>query len=274
MIQKDAITELRIQNHRDAYVALFNALGPKHYATLKAAFDLGEVLMEEADDIEEALPYLQQSYEGLNGRDAEVRESPWKPGVYFALALMAVENTGRCLEVSENLLNKYENLAEDDLVSYLFLQEFRCSIYRSSLNMDKFCEIAIDTYRVLNEYLEQDEPKYLHWLMLTVLGLNITGKENAALELLEGERKENNIDGEPISDLADVTFDLIEAYAFQDDEDEMKDMLKEGFSRLLKTDEFSLFDEDEMREYFSALSPLFIPIQDEVGIEVEVDEEE
>lgn len=274
MLHTDAITELRIQNAKDAYVALFNALGPMHYATLKAAFDVAEALMEDADDMEGALPYLKDAYEGLIDRDAEVREEPWKVGVYYALALMAVEQSRTCLEVSETLIEKYPDLAENDITSYLFLQEFRCSIYRALMDEGKFAELTMETYKTIVKYLDPSNPKYMHWLMLALLGLHVIEGDELARNLIKIERDDNTIEDEVISELFDVTLDMIETFVFEQDEETMKEELKDGFRRLVKTEEFTQFDEDEMREYFSALSTLFVPIQDEVGLEVETDDDE
>lgn len=91
-----ALSELRIKNAKDAYVALFNALGPNHYATLKASYVLAMTYLNETDAYnEEAYEHAKNAYENLCWRRDELDiRLIYVAGEYFR----ALEATGRCEE--------------------------------------------------------------------------------------------------------------------------------------------------------------------------------
>lgn len=62
--------DMIIQERRDAYNALFNALGPDNIGTMEAKFGLAKALMD-ADEYEEALPLLVSLDEEVREKDAQ-----------------------------------------------------------------------------------------------------------------------------------------------------------------------------------------------------------
>lgn len=104
---EDALSDLRLQNAKDAYIALFNALGPNHYATQKASYELATALTNESDDSAgEAYQYAKGAYEALRSRTGELDT----PLVYIADEyLFTMAQSGR----SEEYLSRYAAIMDD-----------------------------------------------------------------------------------------------------------------------------------------------------------------
>lgn len=107
VMTQDALSDLRIQNAKDAYIALFNALGPNHYATLKASFELASALLAESEGREdEAYQYAKSAYQALRSRTEELDT----PLAYIADEyLYSMAHSGR----SEEYLSVYRDVMDD-----------------------------------------------------------------------------------------------------------------------------------------------------------------
>ena len=212
-MKQDPTVEIKIQNYKDAYVTLFNALGPKHYSTLFAAFELG-VAFRNLHNIEESHKYLKIAYYGLLEHEGEfVGAQPWDPGVFYSDTIR--DNIEEAFEVAYPLIQKYPEMIKENIDSYLNLQDISYHYYLEKGNQEELGMLVRTTFSEIHNYLDRDNLKYIVYLYRLCLVLKDEGKSALAKNWIKCEKKLNtDLDGNPISEIFDISIKIISLSVF------------------------------------------------------------
>ena len=212
-MKQDPTVEIKVQNYKDAYVTLFNALGPKHYSTLFAAFELG-VAYRNLRNIEESHKYLKIAYYGLLEHEGEiVGAQPWDPGVFYSDTIR--KNIEEAFEVAYPLIQKYPEMLEEDIDSYLKFQDISYNYYLEKGNQEELGKLVLNTFLEIRNYLGRENLKYVVYLYRLCLVLRDQGQTALAKNWIKSEKKLNtNYDGNPISEIFDISLKIISLSVF------------------------------------------------------------
>ncbi len=109
-------SRIQIENAKDAYITLFNALGPEHYATLDAEFRLALKMYESDDsDKKRTLAYAEEAFEGLKKKDKEELLFPLvEAAVLYAYLLCGANREEDFIKLHDYILENFTDTADKD----------------------------------------------------------------------------------------------------------------------------------------------------------------
>lgn len=150
-------SRIQIENAKDAYITLFNALGPEHYATLDAEFRLALKMYESDDpDKKRTLSYAEEAFEGLKKKDKEELLFPLvEAAVLYAYLLSGANREEDFIKLHNYILENFTDTAEKDdridLEDYLQLTISKAECF---IALGQICEAMMVLINMFCSYLE------------------------------------------------------------------------------------------------------------------------
>ena len=254
MKTKDELLKLKIQNLTEGYNALLNGLGPNHFATLMAEYNLGALYSYVAKDKNKGREYLRNSYYGLLDHEDPLTLDPWTVGFLYVLTLDYDEK--EILYVSKALIDKYPQMLQKDTDRYLILCEFIMCYYNSNNYFDEFDDFALEVFPTIKPYLDPSDPRYILYLFRYCLALSYSSSNAKIKKILKQEKEENTIDGKPLYEIFDSILKLISLTLFNSKDENFHQRVTKEINKIIKSDEFIEYNKKEVLELISALPVL------------------
>ncbi len=110
-------SRIQIENAKEAYIALFNALGPEHYATLEAEFKLALRMYEDNNNLDKrkTAEYAKEAFNGLSRKDKEELAFPLvDAAVLYANTLLEMKQEEEFIKLYDYIQENFTDTAEED----------------------------------------------------------------------------------------------------------------------------------------------------------------
>jgi len=259
------MSEIRVQNARDAYEALNKALGDKHYATLNSAYSLALELYEADHEVEEILPYIKLAYEGLNNRQEEMDYRFFDILELYYKVLLEAGRYEEVLTICASIEEMYEkgDIFDEDAITLEEYEDAALSKAHALLALDRdeeAAELVMHLAKTSLEFSSIVNPEVQDLLIscLSILSCiprldlcqNLIDRALESCRLAKEEDEEDYGTEDPDTALALLYVRLAEAMFLlpSDEAEERFNSLKEELEELKDSleDFYDVEDEDEL----------------------------
>lgn len=178
-----------LKNRKEAYTALFNALGPEHYATLEAEYYYAMALSVDGKN-EDSLSHLESAYQGFQKYVdiAYYNDILYKCTYDYALSLYHNDEAEKALipllDVISDTLDT--NLEDDIIIDCHFLL---VDCLEACGEIQKAQDAIMLVYDTLMDTHEPGEYNVIQAVIRYAMLLDKSGKKKKALSLLSKHRK-------------------------------------------------------------------------------------
>ena len=254
MKTKEELLKLKIQNLTEGYNALLNGLGPNHFSTLMAEYNLGALYFYEAKDKNKGREYLRNSYYGLLDHEDPLTLDPWTVGFLYVLTLDYDEK--EILYVSKALIDKYPQMLRKDTDRYLMLCEFIMCYYTSNNYFDESDDFSLEIFPTIKPYLEASDPRYSLYLFRFCLALSNSSSNAKIKKILKQEKEENTFNGKPVYEIFDSMLKLISLIIFNLKDENFHQRVAKEINKIIESGEFIEYSKKEILDLITALPVL------------------